>query len=61
MLVTVHVATLAVMRACSFQLSEVMRLNRDFLVGEQSVINANLVKICRKVIEQSREQVWFDP
>ena len=54
-------ATLAVMRACSFQLSEVMRLNRDFLVGEQSVINANLVKICRKVIEQSREQVCFDP
>ena len=44
MLVTVHVATLAVMRACSFQLSELVRQNRDFLVSEQSVINANLVE-----------------
>ena len=32
------------MRACSFQLSELVRQNRDFLVSEQSVINANLVE-----------------
>ena len=30
--------------ACSFQLGDLVRHNRDFLVSEQSVINANLVK-----------------